>query len=105
MVVTRHEASGMREWLVAITENAVLIVDAIALVALMRTLEAYAGLLRVQRLADVIDASINSDRETAARIAAATVTATSCNHFLERGVTDVDEWGVEATPEQNAAVR
>ena len=108
----------MKEWLVYATENAVTIIDALALVVIVvGTVEAFirgvgvllaadghhrrdvwlryarwlvAG-LTFQLAADIIETSIRSDWESIARIGAVGVIRTFLNYFLERDVVEVRE--------------
>jgi uncharacterized membrane protein len=107
----------MREWLTVITENAVLWIDAVALVVIVGgTLQAIVGMLRVtftpasaherrevwmhyarwliagltfQLAADIIETSITTDWEAIARVAAIAVIRTFLNYFLERDFSDL----------------
>ena len=102
----------MREWLTVITENAVLWIDAVALIVIVGgTLQAIVGMLRVtlmpatahqrrevwmhyarwliagltfQLAADIIETSITTDWEAIARVAAIAVIRTFLNFFLEK---------------------
>ena len=107
----------MREWLTVITEQAVLWIDAVALVVIAGgTLQAIVGMLRVtlmpatahqrrevwmhyarwliagltfQLAADIIETSITTDWEAIARVAAIAVIRTFLNYFLERDFSDL----------------
>ena len=106
----------MREWLVYVTENAIVIIDILALIiVLIGTVEAFVGGLRVmlfspgghqqrdiwlrygrwlvaaltfQLAADIIETSITTDWEAVGRIAVIAVIRTFLNYFLDR---DLDE--------------
>ncbi|HEY4202069.1 MAG TPA: DUF1622 domain-containing protein [Devosiaceae bacterium] len=108
----------MREWFVIATENAILIIDMMALVVVvLATIEAFwrglavlfrpsasnhdrrevwlryarwlvAG-LTFQLAADIIETSITSDREALFRIAVVALVRTFLNYFLERDVAEV----------------
>ena len=108
----------MREWLTLFTEQAVLCIDAIALVVILAgTIQAVVGMLRVtftgasahqkrevwmhyarwliagltfQLAADIIEISITTDWEAIARVAAIAVIRTFLNYFLEK---DFNELG------------
>jgi uncharacterized membrane protein len=109
----------MREWLVVVTEFAVLVIDAIALlVVLWATGEAIVGGLRVaagnrsgparravwltysrwlvaaltfQLAADIIETSVTTDWHTIARMAAIAAIRTVLNVFLERDQAEIRE--------------
>lgn len=109
----------MSEWLVRVTEFAVLAIDWVALFVISGgTIEAIVGLVRVlaghgdnharrlvwlryarwlvaaltfQLAADIIETSIRSDWESIARIGAVGVIRTFLNYFLERDVVEVRE--------------
>src|SRR5262245_20382302 len=102
----------MREWLTVVTEQAVLWIDAAALVVIVAgTIQAIVGMLRVsltrataqqrrevwlhyarwliagltfQLAADIIETSVTTDWEAIARVAAIAVIRTFLNYFLER---------------------
>jgi uncharacterized membrane protein len=106
----------VREWLVFVTENAIIVIDILALViVLIGTVEAFFGGLRVmlssregheqrdvwlrygrwlvaaltfQLGADIIETSITTDWEAVGRIAVIAVIRTFLNYFLDR---DLDE--------------
>jgi uncharacterized membrane protein len=106
----------MKEWLVYATENAIVVIDALALVLVaVATLEAFFSGLRImlgsptgherrdvwlryarwlvaaltfQLAADIIETSITTSWEAVGRIAVIAVIRTFLNYFLER---DLDE--------------
>jgi uncharacterized membrane protein len=106
----------MKEWLVYATENAIIMIDALALVIVaIATVEAFIGGLRAmlgsptgherrdiwlryarwlvaaltfQLAADIIETSITTSCEAVARIAAIAVIRTVLNFFLERDLED-----------------
>ena len=114
----------MKEWLVFATEQAIVVIDAIALVlVLVGTVEAligtaklifgersghlrrdvwlrYArwlvGALTFQLAADIIESSITTSWEAIARLAAIAVIRTFLNYFLERDLADTREREREA---------
>ena len=107
----------MREWLILITEQAVLWIDAVALLVIVGgTIQAVVGVIRVtvtnadahrkrevwlhyarwliagltfQLAADIIETSITTDWEAIARVAAIAVIRTFLNYFLERDFADL----------------
>ena len=107
----------MREWLVFLTENAIVVIDIFALIiVLIGTVEAFfAGLrgmlsspsgherrdiwlryarwlvagLTFQLAADIIETSITTDWEAVGRIAAIAVIRTFLNYFLDRDLEEV----------------
>src|SRR5689334_24328660 len=107
-------AGILREWLVVATENAIIIIDAMALVLIaIGTLQAfYHGLgvmlgsvsgherrdiwlryarwlvaaLTFQLAADIVETSISTNWQTIGRVAATAVIRTFLNYFLERDV-------------------
>lgn len=107
----------MRDWLFAITEQAVLWIDALALfVIVAATLQALFAVLRslvkstlehdrrevwlryarwliagltFQLAADIIETSITTDWEAIARVAAIAVIRTFLNYFLEKDFNEV----------------
>ena len=110
----------MREWLVYFSENATLVIDAIALLVIMiGTVEVCIGIIRFffgsersnqlmrdiwlryarwlvaaltfQLAADIIETSISTDWATIARVAAIAVIRTFLNFFLDRDLTEVRE--------------
>lgn len=110
----------MKEWLVIVTEYAVLLVDTLALViVLFGTLEAFIAGLRLmlagtensierrevwlryarvlvagltfQLAADIIETSITTGWESVARLGAIVVIRTFLNFFLERDLTEIRE--------------
>ena len=114
----------MREWLTFISEYAILLIDAIALVVIVfGTLQAALAVVRgmfspyegqqrraiwlnyarwliagltFQLAADIIETSITTDWEAIARVAAIAVIRTFLNYFLERDLADVREVQGEA---------
>lgn len=106
----------MREWLIVVTENAIVVIDILALiVVLVGTAEAFVSGLRVmlssregherrevwlrygrwlvaaltfQLAADIIETSITTDWEAVGRIAVIAVIRTFLNYFLDH---DLDE--------------
>ena len=108
----------MREWMALLTEQAILWIDAVALVVIVAaTLQAVFGMLRVtlisvtphdrqaiwmryarwliagltfQLAADIIETSITTDWEAIARVAAIAVIRTFLNYFLERDMREMD---------------
>ena len=106
----------MREWLVIVTEQAVLIIDAMALVVIVfATIQAFiTGLkamaspttgherreiwlrygrwlvagLTFQLAADVIDSSIRTSWEAIGQLGAVAIIRTFLNYFLERDLTE-----------------
>lgn len=107
----------MREWLAILTENAVLWIDAVALVVIVgSTIQAIIGMLQAvftsttlhqrrevwlryarwlivgltfQLAADIIETSITTDWEAIARVAAIAVIRTFLNYFLERDFSEL----------------
>jgi uncharacterized membrane protein len=107
----------MKEWLILISENAIIVIDALALVIIVvGTIEAFikglglmlssvsgheqAGLwlryarwlvagLTFQLAADIIETSITTGWDAVGRIAAVAVIRTFLNYFLERDLTEV----------------
>jgi uncharacterized membrane protein len=106
----------MKEWLIFATENAIIVIDALALVlVIIATIEAFFGGLRImfgspsgherrdvwlryarwlvaaltfQLAADIIETSITTSWEAVGRIAAIAVIRTFLNYFLERDLED-----------------
>src|SRR5882757_1285651 len=106
----------MKQWLIFATENAIVFIDALALVVIVvGTVEAFFGGLRAmlgspsgherrdvwlryarwlvagltfQLAADIIETSITTGWEAIGRIAAVAVIRTFLNYFLERDLTD-----------------
>lgn len=105
----------MREWLIAITEPTIVVIDSIALLIIAYgTVEASVNVLRLlvnrdqeaarrvwvrygrwlvagltfQLAADIVETSISTDWEGIARLGAIAVIRTFLNYFLER---DIDE--------------
>jgi len=107
----------VREWLVYITENAILVIDALALVIIVfGTIEAFIASARLvfappseherrhiwlrysrwlvagltfQLAADIIETSITTDWNAVGRIGAIAVIRTFLNYFLERDFSEV----------------
>jgi uncharacterized membrane protein len=107
----------MKQWLIIATENAIVVIDAMALViVVVATAEAFfAGLrsmisapdghdrreiwlryarwlvaaLTFQLAADIIETSITTNWEAIGRIGAVAVIRTFLNHFLDRDLDDV----------------
>ena len=107
---------NMKEWLIFATENAIVIIDALALVLVaIATVEAFIGGLRImlgspsgherrdvwlryarwlvaaltfQLAADIIETSITTSWEAVGRIAVVAVIRTFLNFFLERDLED-----------------
>jgi uncharacterized membrane protein len=108
----------MKEWLTIVTEQAIVVIDALALVIVLAgTIEAFLSSVRLmfgggvsgharrdiwmryarwlvaaltfQLAADIIETSISTGWEAIARIAAVAVIRTFLNYFLERDVEDV----------------
>ena len=115
----------MKEWLVFLTEQAVVLIDGIALlIVVFGSLEAFVGALgrvvggpddvkrraiwlryarwlvaalTVQLASDIIESSITTDWESVARLGAIAVIRTFLNYFLERDVAEVAERKREAS--------
>jgi uncharacterized membrane protein len=109
----------MKEWFVAISEHAIVVIDALALIIIIiGTLEAfYHGMrliffapngherrdvwlryarwlvaaLTFQLAADIIESSITADWESIGRLAIVAVVRTFLNYFLERDLNEVRE--------------
>jgi len=107
----------MREWLVLVTEQAVVVIDALAtIVILVGTAEAFIDGMRVllgsksgherrdvwlrfgrwliagltfQLAADVIETSISTSWESIGRLGAIAVIRTFLNYFLERDLSEI----------------
>jgi uncharacterized membrane protein len=107
----------MREWVILVTEQAVLWIDAIALaVIVVATFWAVVGMIRLiigkptaherhevwlhyarwlivgltfQLAADIIETSITTDWEAIARVAAIAVIRTFLNYFLEKDFNEI----------------
>jgi uncharacterized membrane protein len=107
----------VREWLVIITENAIILIDILALIiVLVGTIEAFFGGMRAmlssptgherrdiwlryarwlvagltfQLAADIIETSITTEWEAVGRIAAIAVIRTFLNYFLDRDLEEV----------------
>jgi uncharacterized membrane protein len=120
----------MKEWLVFITENAVVLIDMLALIiVLVGTVEAFfAGLramlslpsgherrdvwlryarwlvagLTFQLAADIIETSITTDWQAVGRIAAIAVIRTFLNYFLDRDLEEVRKRQHEAAKAEGA---
>ena len=116
----------MREWLVIVTEQAVVVIDAVAMVVIVfGTAQALVGGLRAmapstssherqnvwlryarwliagltfQLAADIIETSIRTDWESIARLGAIAVIRTFLNYFLERDLKDLQEQQSEVQP-------
>ena len=110
----------MREWLIFATENAIVIIDALALVIIVvGTVEAFFSGLRAmlgspsgherrevwlryarwlvagltfQLAADIAETSITTDWTAIGRIAAVAVIRTFLNYFLDRDLEEVRGW-------------
>lgn len=115
----------MREWLTIASENAIVIIDALALVVIAyATLEAFATALTLpfrrltheeqaetwlryarwlvaaltfQLAADIVETSITTSWDALGRIAVIALIRTFLNYFLNRDVTDVRERAEERT--------
>jgi uncharacterized membrane protein len=109
----------MREWMTLLTEEAVLWIDAVALLVILAgTAQAIVGMLRVtftkatrherrevwmqyarwliagltfQLAADIIETSITTDWEAIVRVAAIAVIRTFLNYFLEKDFNELRE--------------
>jgi uncharacterized membrane protein len=109
----------MKQWLTLITENAILVINAMALVIIVvGTIEVFIQGLRLmlssslahqqsdvwlryarwlvagltfQLAADIIETSITTSWDAVARIAAIAVIRTFLNYFLERDLTDAND--------------
>lgn len=107
----------MKQWLIFATENAIVVIDALALVVIVvGTVEAFFGGLRAmlssptgherrdiwlryarwlvagltfQLAADIIETSITTSWEAVGRIAAVAAIRTFLNYFLDRDLEDV----------------
>lgn len=116
----------MREWLVFATEQAIVVIDFVALIIIViGTIEVFFGGLRTmfssptgherrdvwlryarwlvagltfQLAADIIETSISNDWESIGRIAAIAVIRTFLNFFLERDLTEVRARQQESRP-------
>ena len=114
----------MREWLAFVTENAIVVIDALALVIiLVGTIEAFVGGLRLllsppsgharrnvglhyarwlvagltfQVAADIIETSITTSWDAVGRLAAVAVIRTFLNYFLENDLGEMREREREA---------
>jgi uncharacterized membrane protein len=115
----------LKQWLIFATENAIVIIDALALVIIVvGTVEAFVGGLRAmlgspsgherrdiwlryarwlvagltfQLAADIIETSITTSWEAIGRIAAVALIRTFLNYFLDRDLEDVRLRQREAT--------
>lgn len=109
----------MKEWLVLVTENAIVIIDALVLVIIViGTIQAFIGGLRLlfsppsghkgpdiwlhyarwlvagltfQLAADIIETSITTSWDAVGRIAAVAVIRTFLNYFLESDLKEIRE--------------
>ena len=109
----------MKEWLIFATENAIVVIDALALVlVVIATIEAFFGGLRAmlgspsgherrdvwlryarwlvaaltfQLAADIIETSITTSWEAVGRIAVIAVIRTFLNYYLEKDIAEVRE--------------
>ena len=114
----------MREWLIVVTETAIVVIDALALVIIViGTVEAFVRGLRLllsppsrqarrevglryarwlvagltfQLAADIIETSITTDWDAVGRLAAIAVIRTFLNYFLENDVGEMREREREA---------
>ncbi|MBB5050415.1 putative membrane protein [Afipia massiliensis] len=121
----------MKQWLIFATENAIVFIDALALViVVVGTVEAFIGGLRAmlsspagherrdiwlryarwlvagltfQLAADIIETSITTSWEAVGRIAAVAAIRTFLNYFLDRDLEDVRRRQREATESPPAA--
>jgi uncharacterized membrane protein len=122
----------MKEWLILVTENAVVLIDWMALViVLIGTVEAFVrGLgallsspsgherrdvwlryarwlvagLTFQLAADIIETSITTDWQAVGRIAAIAVIRTFLNYFLDRDLAEVRERQKETAEARGPAI-
>lgn len=120
----------MKEWLTFTTENAIVIIDAMALLVIfVGTVEVFANGLRLmlssssgherrdvwlryarwlvagltfQLAADIIETSITTSWDAVGRVAAIAVIRTFLNYFLERDLSEVRERQHEAELVPNA---
>jgi len=109
----------MREWLTFLSEQAIVLIDAVALIvivigtlevlvtivrALLRTMSNYSlraawlayarwlvAALTFQLAADIIETSISTSWETIARVGAIAVIRTFLNYFLDRDLVEMRE--------------
>ena len=116
----------MHEWLIILSENAILLIDFIALAVIVSgTLQALVAAVRAmfsplardergrvwmryarwlvvgltfQLAADIIETAITTDWQAIARVAAVAVIRTFLNYFLERDMTEVRELRAEQHP-------
>jgi len=120
----------MHEWLIAASEYAILLIDAIALVVIVfGTLQAAVAVVRgmfsphdgaqrraiwqdfarwliagltFQLAADIIETSITTDWEAIGRVAAIAVIRTFLNYFLERDLSELREQQAGSKAERSA---
>lgn len=129
--ITAQRESSMKSWLTEVTEYAILIIDAMALVIVVAgTVAAFLAAVRhfwrplagherreiwlhyarwlvagltFQLAADIIESSIATNWESVARLAAIAVIRTFLDYFLERDVAEVREREHEVTMEPSAS--
>jgi uncharacterized membrane protein len=117
----------MKEWLAFLSERAIILIDAVALVVIVfGTLEVVVAIARMafrprsnhvmrdvwlryarwlvaaltfQLAADIIETSISSSWETIARVGAIAVIRTFLNYFLDRDLAEIRERQKRASPE------
>ena len=115
----------MREWLTAVTEQAILWIDAVALIVILfGTVQAVIGMLRVtlrrstmhekrevwahyarwliagltfQLAADIVETAITMEWEAIARVAAVALIRTFLNYFLEKDFSELRERAGQAS--------
>ena len=120
----------MKEWLIFVTENAIVLIDFLALAIIVTgTVEAFFAGLRVmfstpngherrdiwlryarwlvagltfQLAADIIETSITNDWQAIGRIAAIAVIRTFLNYFLDRDVEEIRQREKEAAKPQGS---
>jgi uncharacterized membrane protein len=120
----------MQEWMAIVSEYAILVIDAIALVIIVfGTLQAAVAVARgmfspydapqrraiwlnyahwliagltFQLAADIIETAITTEWEAIGRVAAIAVIRTFLNYFLERDLSDVREVQAESKTERTA---
>jgi uncharacterized membrane protein len=119
----------MKEWLIAVTEYVIVVIDAMALVIILfGTVEAFVSGLRLmlagtatnrerrevwlryarvlvagltfQLASDIIETSITTGWEAVARLGAIAVIRTFLNFFLERDLTEIRERQHEGTADR-----